>query len=84
MWWYKKFWIEVDRYAMWDRMENLKNMKPFHLSNRGGVVFAKEFVGFQKYFKDDKALMEWYQKVYPNFFTGEQESSTGGGHGAHH
>lgn len=54
---------------MWNRMENLKNLPAHHFSNRGGVLFEKQFVGFEKYFKDDKAQMEWYKKVYPHLFS---------------
>jgi hypothetical protein len=35
-----------------DRMENLKDKQPHHFSNRGGVLIEKQFVGFEKYFRN--------------------------------
>jgi hypothetical protein len=36
----------------WDRMENLKDKPAYHYSNRGGVLIEKQFVGFEKYFRN--------------------------------
>jgi len=46
--------------------ENLANKPAHHFINKGGVLIKKEFVGFTKYFKNDKELTKWYNKVYPH------------------
>ena len=45
--------------------ENIANKPAHHFVNRGGVLIKKEFVGFAKYFKNDKETTDWYYKVYP-------------------
>ena len=61
----KKYEVERDRLRMWDRVDNLKNKEAHHFSNRGGVLFEKHFVGFEKYFRDEASQMEWYAKAFP-------------------
>jgi hypothetical protein len=34
---------------MWRRKEQLQDLQPHHFVNKGGVVFEKEFLGFEKY-----------------------------------
>jgi curved DNA-binding protein CbpA len=46
--------------------ESLYDLPSHHFVNRGGVLIKKEFVGFAKYFKNDKELTDWYWKVYPD------------------
>jgi curved DNA-binding protein CbpA len=46
--------------------DNLSSAPAHHYVNRGGVLLKKEFVGFEKYIKNDKQLTQWYNKVYPN------------------
>ena len=43
-------------------------MPAHHFSNRGGVLFLKDFVGFEKYYKNDKALQDWYGRAYPGYY----------------
>jgi curved DNA-binding protein CbpA len=45
--------------------ENLSEKPAHHFVNKGGVLVKKEFIGFARYFKNDKELTEWYHKVYP-------------------
>lgn len=65
---YKRFGTEIKRWQQWERYENIKDLPAHHYSNRGGVVFQKEFIGFEKYHTNDKSLMDWYQKAYPAQF----------------
>lgn len=46
--------------------ENIHNLPAHHFVNRGGVLMKKEFQGFAKYFKNDRELTEWFNKVYPD------------------
>jgi hypothetical protein len=48
----RKYSIEANRWMRWDRMENLKDKPAYHYSNRGGVLIEKQFVGFEKYFRN--------------------------------
>ncbi len=68
---YRKYYYEKGRLLQWERMEKLKDLPAHHFSNRGGVLFLKEFVGFEKYFSNDKAVSDWYAKVYPEYFSGK-------------
>ena len=52
--------------------ENLEKAPAHHFVNRGGVLLKKEFVGFAKYFQNDKELTAWYKKVYPSLFAQKQ------------
>jgi curved DNA-binding protein CbpA len=54
--------------------ENLEKAPAHHFVNRGGVLMKKEFVGFAKYFQNDKELTAWYKKVYPTLFVDKQQS----------
>ena len=65
--------MESDRLSMWDRRENLASKPAHHFSNRGGVLFEKQFVGFEKYYQNDEALMTWYKRAYPKQFVGHGE-----------
>ena len=65
---YQRFFYEKDRWMMWQRKENIKDMPAHHFSNRGGVLLEKQFVGFVKYYENDKAMMDWYAKAYPRYF----------------
>lgn len=44
----------------------LETLPSHHFVNREGVLIKKEFIGFSKYFKNDKELTDWYWKVYPD------------------
>ena len=57
-------------------MENLKDMPGHHFSNRGGVLFEKDFVGFEKYYKNGDAMMDWYKKAYPAQFNSASKESS--------
>ena len=59
---------EKRRWLMWDRRENIHNAPAHHFSNRGGVLFEKQFVGFEKYHSNERSLMDWYKKAYPGQF----------------
>ena len=77
----RRIFVESDRWQRTDRMQNLKDMKGYHFSNRGGVLFEKQFIGFEKYYRDDKALMDWYAKAYPSHYgEGSVPSAHIGGH----
>ncbi len=79
---YKRYFTELDRWRMYERKELLKDMPGHHFSNRGGVLLMKEFVGFEKYYKNDAALMSWYSRAYPQYF-GESQQAAGGSVGHH-
>ena len=66
-----KWMYEVDRWHMWTRREKIHELPAHHFINRGGVLFEKEFVGFEKYHTNDKSLMDWYKMAYPEKFGGE-------------
>jgi hypothetical protein len=36
-----RFQVEMDRYTMWNRMQNLAEMPAHHFHNRGGVLIRK-------------------------------------------
>jgi hypothetical protein len=63
-----RFQVEQDRYAMWARRESLSEIPAHHVTNRGGVLFRKQFVGFEKYHQNNDELMAWYTKAYPDAF----------------
>lgn len=65
---YKRLDIEAKRWFQWKRREQVGDQPAHHYSNRGGVVLQKEFVGFEKYHANEKALMDWYKKAYPAQF----------------
>eukprot|EP00349_Pseudokeronopsis_sp_Brazil_P000193 CAMPEP_0202958846 /NCGR_PEP_ID=MMETSP1396-20130829/3125_1 /ASSEMBLY_ACC=CAM_ASM_000872 /TAXON_ID= /ORGANISM="Pseudokeronopsis sp., Strain Brazil" /LENGTH=89 /DNA_ID=CAMNT_0049677135 /DNA_START=740 /DNA_END=1009 /DNA_ORIENTATION=- len=70
----RRYQIECDRWMQWDRKENIYEKQAFHFSNRGGVLMEKRFVGFEKYYQNEEALMNWYKKAYPlNFAAAEEE-----------
>jgi len=48
--------------------ENLSQQPSHHFVNRGGVLIKKEFVGFSKYFQNDKELTNWFERSYPDVF----------------
>ena len=56
---------ETRRWQVWDRRENLKDLPAHHFSNRGGVLFEKHFVGFEKYHTSQSSIMHWYKNSYP-------------------
>ena len=62
----KKYEYERDRYRMYERKEHIKDMPAHHFSNRGGVLMEKQFVGFEKYYKNGAALDDWYRRAFPN------------------
>ena len=68
VYWSYKYTYEVNRWRMWERREHIKEVPAHHVINRGGVVFEKEFVGFEKYHTSDKSLMDWYKQAYPDKF----------------
>ena len=63
-----KYQVEKDRARMTARMEGYKNIPGHHFHNRGGVVVLKDFVGFEKYYKNGDDMMNWYEKVFPQQF----------------
>ena len=65
---FKKWNVESDRSRMTARLNGYKNMPGHHFHNRGGVVVLKQFVGFEKYYQNNDAIMAWYSKVYPQQF----------------
>ena len=60
--------VELDRWHMWDRRENLSEMPAHHFHNRGGVLIRKQFMGFEKYYQNNEDLKSWYAKAYPDAF----------------
>ena len=72
--WHAKYFYEEGRYMQWFRKEKLIDEPAHHYSNRGGVLFAKQFIGFEKYYTNDESLMNWYKKTYPHVFTEEAEA----------
>ena len=68
---YKKLQVENDRYLQWQRKEKLHKMPAHHFNNRGGVLFEKEFIGFEKYYKSGEDVTNWYRKAYPHMFQNE-------------
>lgn len=60
-----KFHQETNRWSQWDRTEKLQEVKPHHVSHRGGVLLGKEFLGFEKYHQNNESLMNWYKNAYP-------------------
>lgn len=62
-----KWYVESMRHHEGER-KNIENMPAHHFVNRGGVLLKKEFVGFEKYYKNDEALMNWYKKAYPSIY----------------
>ena len=69
----KKYWYERARLLQWERLDKIEELPAHHFNNRGGVLIKKEFVGFEKYYRNDEALMNWYKKVYPSAFTVRHE-----------
>ena len=67
----KRYYVESKRWHMWKRREHLDEVPAHHLVNRGGVVFEKEFVGFEQFHTSQKALDDWYKKAYPDVFKGQ-------------
>ena len=59
---------EQKRWQMWERKENLANLPAHHFSNRGGTVFEKQFIGFEKYHTSQKSIIDWYKNAYPTQF----------------
>ena len=49
---YNKLFVEMDRKRMTDRMNGYPDIPAHHFHNRGGVIVLKNFVGFEKYYKN--------------------------------
>ena len=49
-------------------VEGIENIPAHHVSNHGGVVFKKRFLGFEKYYRNGDDNWRWYQKAYPRIF----------------
>ena len=64
----RKFKIESDRHRRWERTENIRDLPAHHYENHGGVLLKKQFVGFEKYYKNHTDMMAWYKKAYPAAF----------------
>jgi len=64
----RRYQVERARFHQIKRVDHLDEIPKHHLNNRGGVLLEKEFLGFEKYFKNDAALTEWYKRVYPGSF----------------
>lgn len=66
---YKRYFIEVHRAQ---RTERLNMSTPsFHMSQRGSVVLEKQFMGFEKYYKNSGDMINWYKARYPQVFQKE-------------
>ena len=61
-----KFQVEKDRSRRTERLNGYQGMPGHWFHNRGGVVVMKQFVGFQKYYKNGDEMMDWYSMVYPS------------------
>ena len=62
----KRRWqVEKDRWHMWNRKQNLDQVQPHHVHNRGGILIKKQFVGFEKYHSNHNDLMTWVTKAFP-------------------
>ena len=46
-------------------------MPAHHFNNRGGVLFEKQFIGFEMYYKNGDDVTNWYKKAYPHLFHDE-------------
>jgi hypothetical protein len=66
----RRYEVESARYMRTDRLENLKDKPAHHFSNRGGVLFEKQFGGFEKYFRNGADQQEWFKRAYPAHFGG--------------
>ena len=64
----RKFYVERNRLRRTERMEQIENIPAHHVSNHGGVVFKKRFLGFEKYYRNGDENWRWYQKAYPRIF----------------
>ena len=53
---------------MWQRREFLDEVPAHHVTNRGGVLLKKQFMGFEKYHQNSDEMMSWYTKAYPDAF----------------
>ena len=69
---YNKFYIERLRWRRWEREGNIQNIPAHHVANHGGVVFKKQFHGFEKYYRNNEDLMNWYRRAYPRFFKAKE------------
>lgn len=65
---YKKYDVEKSRALRTERMSKLKDLPEHHFSNRGGILIEKQFLGFEKYFRNSSDMANWYKKVYPDVF----------------
>lgn len=41
-------------------------MPAHHFTNYGGVLIKKDFIGFEKYHKNNDELIAWYRRAFPN------------------
>jgi len=48
----QRYYVERDRKRMTARLNGYKDMPGHWFNNRGGVVVLKDFVGFEKYYKN--------------------------------
>ncbi len=64
----KRYNVESNRFMRFERNDLLQNKPAHHYVNRGGVLLKKQFVGFEKEFKNDQAEVEWHQRVYPEAY----------------
>lgn len=69
----RKYHQEKNRWSQWQRTEKINDILPHHVANRGGILFEKEFVGFEKYHQNNDSLMNWYKKAYPNAFKSSEQ-----------
>lgn len=49
-------------------MSKLQDLPEHHFSNRGGILIEKQFLGYEKYFRNATDQTNWYKKVYPEAF----------------
>lgn len=69
-----RFNIDSNRWRRWNREHNLEEQPGHHYSNRGGVLFMKQFVGFEKYHRNNDETIAWYYKAYPGLKKPEKKT----------
>ena len=69
---YRRYFVEKDRMMRTERREKIQDFPAHHYSNRGGVLILKEFIGFEKYFRNEERMMNWYKMSYPQQFASKE------------
>lgn len=68
----RKYYYERDRMTRTERIGNIENLPAHHFNNRGGVLVQKQFAGFEKYYQNSEAMMDWYKMAYPKNFKAKE------------